>query len=248
MKYHPDKVHKRLEENKNSKYTEEDYANIYHIINEAWELLSNEYERSRYDFIYGFSDSSECKKTLNLQREKALLLIKNMEKTASLRAEEELQKGNEGLFIIEAYYGVIPQYILWNDNIKSQALGKLEDVKIQIQMLIENSCIEFINSINIIYIIVKDSNGEGATLTRIPGFYDLSEGDPKRLIIRYTYWGKKHQLNISDDESLRMPLKSHQVLENGKTIEMLKLSDNSKNKLKIIKDENVSLIPMYYII
>lgn len=98
--------------------------------------------------------------------------------------------------------------------------------------------------------IVKDCNGEGATLTRIPGFYDVAEGDPKRLIIRYVYWGEKHQLNIADNESLRFPMKNHKVLEDGRTLEMAKnLHCKSRDSLRaaIIKDDIYSnpSLPMY---
>lgn len=79
MLYHPDRVHRRIENESNPKFSEEEYGKVYQLINESWELLSNEFERSRYDFIYGFSNSSGCKKTLDIQRQKALLSIKNME-------------------------------------------------------------------------------------------------------------------------------------------------------------------------
>lgn len=58
------------------------------------------------------------------------------------------------MIILEAYYGVLPQSIKWNDNIQAQALGPIEDVKVPIEMLIEDSCVEFINSIFIYYICI----------------------------------------------------------------------------------------------
>ena len=202
--YHPDKASR----NKGVEMVNpNDSTAMFALISKAQSILSNPVERALYDMEEGFQESTEenLEKINQINKENAKLAIELMEEAYNDSYQRE--KSKNGIIIKEARYGAVPSYVKKDQSIKSQCRhGPTIDVKIPMQIKVNDHSKLYINT-----------NNSKRWLT---GFYDpIGEEDlitERRLIVRYKFRGKMHQVIVGDIASLQMPLKAH--IYNKKTI------------------------------
>lgn len=51
----------------------------------------------------------------------------------------------------------------------------------------------------------------GRSKAHLLGFFDCAYGEKKRLRVRYTFKGRRHEVVLDDTEALAMPLRGHVV-------------------------------------
>ncbi|KAJ3393416.1 hypothetical protein HDU84_001906 [Entophlyctis sp. JEL0112] len=156
------------------------------------------------------------------RKQEALSAIQLMSQQVARKQEVEEQKN--GLVIVEALYGKLPESAFARNSTGSAAgfsmssiferetgsgaatppYGSVEfvgaengpwaDVTVPVQNMVYNSQL-FISG--------------GHSKVHIVGFYDPCLGEPKKLRVTYKFQGKIHQVEVDDTNSVAAPLRAH---------------------------------------
>ena len=154
-------------------------------------------------------DLRESNAAILLQREnEALEAIQLMKSSVTKKLDQEIEKN--GLVIVEAIFGILPRSEAksmpgrnitistspFSTVLNPSKSSKFIDVTIPIQNLVLNSQV-FISG--------------GFSKSNMIGFYDPCLGEKKRLRITYRFQERLHLVEISDRETLALPLREHQI-------------------------------------
>eukprot|EP01112_Ceratiomyxa_fruticulosa_P013359 TRINITY_DN3758_c0_g3_i1.p1 TRINITY_DN3758_c0_g3~~TRINITY_DN3758_c0_g3_i1.p1 ORF type:complete len:569 (+),score=106.21 TRINITY_DN3758_c0_g3_i1:375-2081(+) len=131
-------------------------------------------------------------------RKKSEEEIRALTQTVVIKREQE--EGNNGLIIMKAYYGKVvdPQTgEAISREVLQQSLeeGIVVDVSIPLQYYVNESK------------LLLESHSKAVLF----GFYDPAIKEQKELFVQYLFGRSLHEVIISDEEELRLPLKSHTI-------------------------------------
>jgi len=112
------------------------------------------------------------------------------------KREAEEVKG--GLVILQAFYGRHPEMAaeFEMEDADDEELSCRVDVTLPLQYMVQNSQLQI---------------PSGTTKSALIGFYDPIPDEEKWIEVVYLYKHKTHRVLVADHDSLRMPLKSHQM-------------------------------------
>lgn len=117
--------------------------------------------------------------------------------TDEVNRKREAEEAKGGLVILQAFYGRHPDASGEMPlEMEEDELTDRVDVTLPLQYMVQNSQLQV---------------PSGTTKSSLIGFYDPVPDEDKWIEIIYLYRHKTHRLLASDVESLRMPLKSHQM-------------------------------------
>jgi DnaJ homolog subfamily C member 11 len=154
------------------------------------------------------SERKQLKKLERLRREREEHIRQQKEKAESYRQlmedkvaqKREEEEGKNGLVIVHAIYGKLPDKSKQPDPAANEAEGEQNpfaiDVSIPLQFLVENSQLHL----------------HPQSKAGLIGFYDPCPGEDKHLEVIYLFKNKIHRCITHDLDPLRIPLQSH--LEN----------------------------------
>ncbi|ORY73064.1 hypothetical protein BCR35DRAFT_293884 [Leucosporidium creatinivorum] len=110
-----------------------------------------------------------------------------------VRRKVEAERLSNGLVIEEAIYGVLESI---GDKTDAEEDQRWLDVTVALQALVTNS-----------QLIIP----AGRSKANLLGFFDCAYGEKKRLRVRYSFKGRKHEVELGDLEAIAAPLRSHVV-------------------------------------
>ena len=173
----------------------------------AWKCLSNETRRIIYDIRREGRDVSaeDCQRLLHLQREQAQRDIENMRLEYQRITDREKRKN--GIVIQRALYGdlrVKPGSSGWASEGDDALVGPWVDVAMPLQCAVDSH---------------KLILPGGVAKADLPGFYNpipLIEERPCALYVLYDFKGLRHEVSISDNDALWLPLKGHALAADSK--------------------------------
>lgn len=117
--------------------------------------------------------------------------------TDEVNRKREAEEAKGGLVILQAFYGRHPDSAGEIPIEMDEAdLSDRVDVTLPLQYMVQNSQLQV---------------PSGTTKSALIGFYDPVPDEDKWIEVIYLYRHKTHRVVASDVESLRMPLKSHQM-------------------------------------
>jgi len=176
---------------------------MFTLVTHAYAVLSDPVRRARYDLEHGFVERTETSvsalhREQKQQAQKELRLM-NVTYTSKRSSEEACN----GVIITNAMYGAMKSYVNPRRSVEKAATGHLIDVTVQLQCAVESSTLYL----------------EGGVCKTIScrGLYDPSEQPGRlgrhepRLCVRYTFRGKLHQIVVSDQQELKIPMRAHQL-------------------------------------
>jgi hypothetical protein len=174
----------------------------------AWKCLSNETRRIIYDIrIEGREVSVEdCARLLKLQKAQATRDIENMKIEHGKVVERERRK--HGIVIVKALYGDLRREA-GSENIDfngEHLVGPFVDVAIPLQCAVDSH---------------KLILPGGVAKADLPGFYNpipLIEAAerPCALYLQYDFKGFRHEVTVSENDALWIPLKGHAIAPGAK--------------------------------
>jgi Domain of unknown function (DUF3395)/DnaJ domain len=189
---HPDK-------NTQSSFSDEQWSE-WSAIQVAYKTLSNKTRRLIYDIRLEnrpFTDE-ECEAVIAMEKDQAIQDIKNMKFEYETSLERE--KSKNGIVIISALYGDLAgTRDKENDNGQIAGTGGVVDVQIPLQCSVDNH---------------KLIISSGTVKADIPGFYNpirINQKSAKKcyLYVLYEFKGIRHEVTVSDNEAVWLPLKAH---------------------------------------
>ncbi|AFZ79653.1 DNAj domain containing protein [Theileria equi strain WA] len=197
--FHPDK-------SGNSKYSW-----VFNEIKNAYDVLSNEYKRSSYDFENGFINSEDIQEKLTSIGDamKQLYYTFINEKADAYINSVYHEFTHKGLVIKRALFGdlslVDPNLLSSTETINVKRLqGPYIDVTVQLQVLIQNGVLHL-------------NSGNFSSFAYLPGFYNPLHFDQHRqdseaqLYVLYLFNDNVHEVTVSDKNPISLPMKSHMV-------------------------------------
>lgn len=118
--------------------------------------------------------------------------------TDEVTRKREAEEAKGGLVILQAFYGRHPDSSgeMPIDAPEDDVLADRVEVSLPLQYMVQNSQLQV---------------PSGTTKSALIGFYDPVPDEDKWIEVVYLYRHKTHRIVASDFESLRMPLKSHQM-------------------------------------
>ena len=169
----------------------------------AWKCLSNETRRIIYDIRREGREVSaeDCQRLLKLQKDQAGRDIENMKLEHQRISEREKRKN--GIIIVKAFYGDLrlknPSGTF--ENMEDSIVGPFIDVSIPLQCAVDSH---------------KLILPGGVAKADLPGFYNpiplTEEAErPCALYVQYDFKGFRHEVSVSDNDALWLPLKGHAV-------------------------------------
>ena len=105
----------------------------------------------------------------------------------------ETDKG--GLVIKEAWYGILKSRTGIADRLINDGLPCVLDVTVPLQCLVKDS-----------KLLLTDTSK-----AHLAGFYDVYKGERKDLNVTYFFHGILHEVTVSDDLPLSIPIRAHQL-------------------------------------
>ena len=168
----------------------------------AWKCLSNETRRIIYDIRREGREVSaeDCQRLLKLQKEQATRDIENMKLEHQRISEREKRKN--GITIVKAFYGDLRLKQGGHfETMEDSLVGPFIDVSVPLQCAVDSH---------------KLILPGGVAKADLPGFYNpiplTEEADrPCALYVQYDFKGFRHEVSVSDNDALWLPLKGHAV-------------------------------------
>ena len=173
-------------------------------------MLSDPVQRAKYDLHHGFVE--ETKRSLTaLNREQRQQAVKEKQLMAmdyQTKKKKEDNKTTNGVVVLSAMYGNFKAYVNSRKPIHRSATGNVMDATVQIQCMIEGSKLRI-------------EGGSSKTVT-CGGLYNPSfdehgtlahtkTQEEPRLCVRYMFKGHQHQVVVTDQQELVLPLVSHRL-------------------------------------
>jgi len=193
-RFHPDKAPRHAANPQALDETPDglSHHDMFSLVARAHEVLSDDTKRATYDLLKGHSSGKAYDDLRALRRGDAERAVALMKVSFDVKRRAELSRG--GLVIDDAVYG--PRALLEKSRLEDLAVSDLVvNVTRQLQCLVENSRLVI-------------PAGE-AKHHWVPGLYDPAIGVEKVLWVRYFFRGKLHRVQVTDQQRLLMPLKSH---------------------------------------
>lgn len=116
-----------------------------------------------------------------------------MQEEVNRKREVEESKG--GLVILQAFYGRHPE-VTGEEMDEDEELSYRVDVTLPLQYMVSNSQLQV---------------PSGTAKSALIGFYDPIPDEDKWLEVVYLFRHKTHRVLVADHDTLRMPVKSHQM-------------------------------------
>lgn len=187
LTYHPDRMSAATRLNLGGT----DPAVAFSRISEAYSILVDEYKRTRFHAMNSMMEE-DIAKLCDIKRRNALLDVELMRETLRGIVSREWQK--QGVVIVRALYGEMPERVDMYRTLREQAFGEVIDVTKPVQYLVHES-----------KILIPAGNSK----VMLKGFYDPVSGYPKVLAIRYMFRNQLHQAVVNDFDRVRLPMRAH---------------------------------------
>ena len=174
----------------------------------AWKCLSNETRRIIYDIRREGREVSaeDCQRLLKLQKDQAGRDIENMKLEHQRIYERERRKN--GIVIVKAFYGDLRLKDASStfESMEDSITGPFIDVSVPLQCAVDSH---------------KLILPGGVAKADLPGFYNpiplTEEAErPCALYVQYDFKGFRHEVSVSDNDALWLPLKGHAVQPGSK--------------------------------
>jgi curved DNA-binding protein CbpA len=190
------------------------HQTMFTLIAQAYDVLSDPVQRSRYDLKHGFvaTTHSSVSSYHQGQKEQALKELELM--AVTYKSKRKAEKAANGIIITSAKYGAINSFVDKGRSISRSSSGNTMDVKVQLQCMVEASTL-----------YIEDGQSKTITCRGVynPSF-NLSDNSSSsrrrqrrqgtRLCVRYEFHGKHHQVVVEDCQELKIPMRKHQVPSN----------------------------------
>jgi curved DNA-binding protein CbpA len=191
------------------------HQTMFTLIAQAYDVLSDPVQRSRYDLKHGFvaTTHSSVSSYHQGQKEQALKEVELM--AVTYKSKRKAEKAANGIIITSAKYGAINSFVDKGRSISRSSSGNTMDVKVQLQCMVEASTL-----------YIEDGQSKTITCRGVynPSF-NLSDNTSSssrrrqrrqgtRLCVRYEFQGKHHQVIVEDCQELKIPMRKHQVPSN----------------------------------
>ena len=190
------------------------HQTMFTLIAQAYDVLSDPVQRSRYDLKHGFvaTTHSSVSSYHQGQKEQALKEVELM--AVTYKSKRKAEKAANGIIITSAKYGAINSFVDKGRSISKSSSGNTLDVKVQLQCMVEASTL-----------YIEDGQSKTITCRGVynPSFNpsDNSSSSRRRqrrqgtrLCVRYEFQGKHHQVVVEDCQELKIPMRKHQVPSN----------------------------------
>ena len=151
--------------------------------------MVDEYKRTRFHAMNSMMEE-DIAKLCDIKRRNALLDVELMRETLRGIVSREWQK--QGVVIVRALYGEMPERVDMYRTLREQAFGEVIDVTKPVQYLVHES-----------KILIPAGNSK----VMLKGFYDPVSGYPKVLAIRYMFRNQLHQAVVNDFDRVRLPMR-----------------------------------------
>lgn len=212
--------------------TKQHHQTMFTLIAQAYDVLSDSVQRSRYDLKHGFvaTTHSSLSSYHQGQKEQALKEVELM--AVTYKSKRKAEKVANGIIITSAKYGAINSFVDTRRSISKSSSGNTMDVKVQLQCMVEASTL---------YI----EDGQSKTIT-CRGVYNPSfnasdntsnsssrrrqRRQDTRLCVRYEFQGKHHQVVVDDCQELKIPMRAHQLSSNQISKKTRRSSGENKEK------------------
>ena len=211
--------------------TKQHHQTMFTLIAQAYDVLSDSVQRSRYDLKHGFvaTTHSSLSSYHQGQKEQALKEVELM--AVTYKSKRKAEKVANGIIITSAKYGAINSFVDTRRSISKSSSGNTMDVKVQLQCMVEASTL---------YI----EDGQSKTIT-CRGVYNPSfnasdntsssrrrqRRQDTRMCVRYEFQGKHHQVVVDDCQELKIPMRAHQLSSN-QISKKFRTRSSSENKEK----------------
>jgi curved DNA-binding protein CbpA len=173
---------------------------MFSLIAHAYDVLSDPVKRINYNIERGFIKISKesVSEFHRNQKQQALQDISLMKVT--YKTKREAEKAANGVIITSAKYGSLKSYVPSQKSIQKAAVGRIIDAKVQLQCMVDKSTL---------YI-----EGGSSKIYTCRGLYNPCTGsrrDTVKLCVRYDFHGLPHQVIVSDEQELKIPMRAHQL-------------------------------------
>jgi DnaJ family protein C protein 11 len=107
--------------------------------------------------------------------------------------ERKIEAEREGLIIVSALYGKLPRVSATSPQVLDEQVPYAE-VSIVLQTMVADS---------------KLNIAAGHSKSSLVGFFDPCLGEEKKLRVSYRFKGRLHEVEVGDEDSVILPLRSH---------------------------------------